>query len=1037
MLKALIRWSLQNRLVVLVAASISLIVGLYLAFQLPIDVFPDLTAPTVTVLAEAHNMAPEEVETLVTFPLETSLNGATSVRRVRSVSGIGISIVWAEFDWGTDIYRARQIVSEKLQLVADTLPPGVSAPIMAPISSIMGEIMLIAVTGPSDRLMEMRTIADWNIRRRLLSVTGVSQVVPIGGEVRQYQVLLDLDLLHHYGVRLDQVVETVTAASENSSGGFYVESGREYLVRGLGRIQNIEQLKKTPVAGVSTPSIRLEQLADVRIGPKVRRGVASVNAQEAVILTVQKQPDADTLELTAQIDGVLDEIEATLPQGLQIERLIFRQSDFIGAAVTNVLTALRDGAFLVVVVLFLFLLNFRTTLISVVAIPLSLIFTIYFFWLLDIGINTMTLGGMAIAIGALVDDAIIDVENVFRRLRENWQRSPDQRMPAGQVIFEASCEVRYPIMFATVIVIVVFVPLFALSGLEGRMLRPLGMSYMVSIFGSLLVALTITPVLCSYLLRGDSLLGREGESWVVRKLKSAYSPLLRFSIQRPIPVLVLAAGLVLAALILVPLMGRTFLPEFNEGTLTVTMVTLPGTSLEESNRLGTLAEEILLSNPEVLSTARRTGRAELDEHAQEVNAAEMDVRFQLRDRPREEFLESLRNQLAIIPGSVFNIGQPISHRIDHMLSGIQAAVAVKLFGPDLLRLRTLAESVRQVMEPIPGVVDLQVDQQAHVPQTQIRLNREAIGRYGLALEGVSEVVDIGLNGEVVGQILEEQQSYDLLVRFNEETRSGAEEMGRIKIDTPYGSVVPLMELADIHIDSGPNRISRENVQRMIVIQCNVTGGDLRGTVNDIRDAVQSQLQLPEGYYIVYGGQFESEAQASRVIGLLSILAVLAIFFILYLAFKSFRLAGLMMANLPLALIGGILAVFAGGGILSIASMVGFVTLVGIATRNGILLISRYEDLLKEEKPLLESIYQGSMERLSPILMTALTTGLALIPLALAGDQPGNEIQAPLAIVVLGGLLSSAFLNMVVLPALCVRFYPRVQPNGDHRIFPAE
>jgi len=1035
MLKALIRWSLQNRLVVLVTAAVSLILGLYLAFQLPIDVFPDLTAPTVTVLAEAHNMAPEEVETLVTFPIETSLNGATSVRRVRSVSGIGISIVWAEFDWGTDIYRARQIVSEKLQLVADTLPPGVSAPIMAPISSVMGEIMLIAVTGPSDRLMEMRTIADWSIRRRLLSVTGVSQVVPIGGEVRQYQVLLDLQLLHHYGVRLDQVVETVTAASENSSGGFYVESGREYLVRGLGRIQNIEQLKKTPVAGVSVPSIRLEQLGEVRIGPKVRRGMASVNTQEAVILTVQKQPDADTLELTAQIDGVLDEIEATLPQGLQIERLIFRQSDFIGAAVNNVLTALRDGALLVIVILFVFLLNFRTTLISVLAIPLSLTFTIYVFWLFDVGINTMTLGGMAIAIGALVDDAIIDVENVFRRLRENWQRSADQRMPASQVIFEASCEVRYPIMFATFIVIVVFVPLFALSGLEGRMLRPLGMSYMISIFGSLLVALTITPALCSYLLGGHSLLGRKQESWLVRNLKSAYSPLLRFSIQRPFPVLVLAAGLVLAALILVPFMGRTFLPEFNEGTLTITMVTLPGTSLEESNRLGTLAEEILLSNPEVLSTARRTGRAELDEHAQEVNAAEMDVRFQLRDRPREEFLESLRNQLAIVPGSVFNIGQPISHRIDHMLSGIQAAVAVKLFGPDLLRLRTLAESVRQVMEPIPGVVDLQVDQQAHVPQTQIRLNREAIGRYGLSLAGVSEVVDIGLNGEVVGQILEEQESYDLLVRFNEEARSGAEEMRRIQIDTPYGSVVPLMELADVQVDSGPNRISRENVQRMIVIQCNVAGGDLRGTVNNIRDAVQSQLQLPEGYYIVYGGQFESEAEASRVIGLLSILGVLAIFFILYLAFNSFRLAGLMMANLPLALIGGILAVFAGGGVLSIASMVGFVTLVGIATRNGILLVSRYEDLLKEEKSLFESIYQGSMERLSPILMTALTTGLALIPLALAGDQPGNEIQAPLAIVVLGGLLSSAFLNMVVLPALCVRFYPQAAAQRGSRDFP--
>ena len=1030
MLKALIRWSLINRLVVLVAATISLILGLYLAFQLPIDVFPDLTAPRVTVITEAHNMAPEEVETLVTFPIETSVNGATSVRRVRSMSGIGISIVWVEFDWGTDIYRARQIVSEKLQLVTDGLPPDASAPIMAPISSVMGEIMLIAVTGPADRLMEMRTLADWTLRRRLLSVTGVSQVVPIGGEVRQYQVLLDLHSLHHFGVHMEDVVEAVTTASENSSGGFYTQSGREYLIRGLGRIQHIEQLKRTPLAGTQAPSIRLEQVAEVRIGPKVRRGMASVNSQESVILTVQKQPEADTLELTAQIDQVLNEIEATFPEGLQIERLIFRQSDFIGEAVDNVLAALRDGAALVVIILFLFLLTFRTTLISVLAIPLALIFTIYIFWLFGITINTMTLGGMAIAIGALVDDAIIDVENVFRRLRENWKKPPEDQAPHRTVIFEASCEVRYPILFATFIVIVVFVPLFALSGLEGRMLRPLGMAYIVSIFGSLLVALTVTPALCSYLLVGDSLLGREEDSWVVRSLKTFYAPLLKFSIARPLPILILSAMLVATTLILVPFMGRTFLPEFNEGTLTITMATISGTSLEESDRLGGFAEEILLSNPEIVSTARRTGRAELDEHAQEVNAAEMDVRFQIKDRSREELLESLRAQLSIIPGTVFNIGQPISHRIDHMLSGIQAAVAVKLFGPDLLRLRSLAQSIQQIMQPIEGVVDLQVEQQAHVPQTQILLNREAIGRYGLSLEAVSEVIHVGLSGEVVGQVLEDQESYDLLVRFDEKARSGVEEMRRILVDTPYGAAVPLMELAEVRVDSGPNRISREDVQRMIVIQCNVAGGDLRGTVNQIREAVQSQLQLPEGYHVVYGGQFESEEQASQVIGVLSLLAVAAIFFLLYLAFNSFRLAALMMANLPLALIGGIVAVFAGGGILSIASMVGFVTLVGIATRNGILLVSRYEDLLKEGKPLGESIYQGSMERLSPILMTALTAGLALIPLALAGDQSGNEIQAPLAIVVLGGLLTSTFLNMVVIPALCIRYYPQ-RIREDH------
>jgi CzcA family heavy metal efflux pump len=1024
MLKALILWSLNNRLVVLVIAGLSLVLGLYLAFQLPVDVFPDLTAPRVTVITEAHNMAPEEVETLVTFPIETAVNGATSVRRVRSTSGIGISIVFVEFDWGTDIYRARQIVSEKLQLVTDSLPPDASAPIMAPISSVMGEIMLIAVTGPADRLMEMRTLADWTLRRRLLSVTGVSQVVPIGGEVRQYQVLLDLHSLHHYGVSLDQVVETVETASVNSSGGFYTDSGREYLIRGLGRIQQIEQLRKTPLPGNSAPSLRLEQLAEVRIGPKVRRGMASVNRRESVILSIQKQPDADTLELTAQIDEVLTEIEATFPEDLNIERMIFRQANFIELAVENVFAALRDGAVLVVVILFLFLLTFRTTLISVLAIPLALVFTVYVFWLFEVSINTMTLGGMAIAIGALVDDAIIDVENVFRRLRENWKKPLGEQAPHRTVIFEASCEVRYPILFATFIVIVVFVPLFALSGLEGRMLRPLGMSYIIAIFGSLLVALTVTPALCSYLLVGESLLGRAEESWMVRKLKSAYSPLLQFSIKRPFPILILAAVLVVTTLVLTPFMGRTFLPEFNEGTLTITMATVPGTALEESDRLGVLAEEILLSTPEVLSTARRTGRAELDEHAMEVNASEMEVRIQLKDRSKEDFLASLRSRLSIIPGTVFNIGQPISHRIDHMLSGVQAAVAVKLFGPDLLRLRTLAQSIEQIMQPIEGVVDLQVEQQTHVPQTQILLDREAIGRYGLSLEAVTDVIHVGLSGEVAGQILEDQESYDLLVRFDEEARSSAENMRRILVDTPYGSSVPLMELAEIRVDSGPNRISREDVQRMIVIQCNVSGGDLRGTVNQIRQAVQSQLQLPEGYYVVYGGQFESEEQASQVIGLLSLLAVAAIFFLLYLAFNSFRLAGLMMANLPLALIGGIVAVFAGGGVLSIASMIGFVTLIGIATRNGILLVSRYEDLLKEGKPLGESIYQGSMERLSPILMTALTAGLALIPLALAGNQSGNEIQAPLAIVVLGGLLTSTFLNMVVLPALCIRFYPK-------------
>jgi Cu(I)/Ag(I) efflux system membrane protein CusA/SilA len=1024
MINTIIRWSIHNRLLVIAVAFLTLVIGVYVALELPVDVFPDLTAPTVTVLSDAHSMAPEEIELLVTFPIETALNGATGVRRVRSATGIGISVVWVEFDWGTDIYRARQIVSEKLQLISTTLPPDVIGPVMAPITSIMGEILLVGLTGPADRLMEMRTLADWTLRRRLLALSGVSQVIPIGGEVRQYQVLLDPELLRHYGITLDQAIEAVESSSNNFSGGFYVQSGKEYLIRGMGRVHSLEELKLTTVATYNNVPVLLTQVAEIRIGPKVRRGAASVNAQEAVILSIQKQPDANTLDLTARVDEVLDDIEKTLPPGIKIDRFIFRQSDFIEAAIENVLEALRDGAVLVVIVLFIFLFNFRTTFISVMAIPLALIFTIFILKLLGSSINTMTLGGMAIAIGALVDDAIIDVENVFRRLRENRLKPEEDRKPVVDVIFEASSEVRYPIIFATFIVIVVFIPLFALSGFEGRMLNPLGISFIVSIFASLLVALTITPALCTYLLPGLSMLGREEESWVVRKLKAVYAPTLRYSMDRPMLVGISCLTLLLAALALVPMMGRTFLPEFNEGSLTVTMVTVPGTSLEESDRLGRLAEEIFLSNPEIISTARRTGRAELDEHAQEVNAAEMDVRFELKDRDRETFLSALRSQSTLLPGSQLTIGQPISHRIDHMISGTRAAIAVKLFGPDLLRLRGLAEQIRQAMEPVEGVVDLQVEQQFHIPQTRIHFKREALGKYGLSIDDVGRAVDVGLSGEVVGIVMEEQKAFDLLVRFDKNYRSNLEQLRQVKINTSSGAAIPLMQVADVRLDSGPNFISREDVQRKIVIQANVAGRDLRGTVDGVRAAIEDQVQLPEGYYVVYGGQFESEQEASRVIGILSVVAVLAVFFILYLAFGSLQLATLMMANLPLALIGGIVAVFAGGGVLSIASMVGFITLLGIATRNGILMVSRYHTLLQEGKALRDAIYQGSMERLSPILMTALTTGLALIPLVLAGQESGNEIQAPLAIVVLGGLLSSTFLNMVVIPALCLRFYPK-------------
>ena len=1023
MLNALIRWSIENRLIVVIGMMASLVVGVYLALQLPIDVFPDLTAPTVTVLTEVHNMAPEEVETLVTFPIETALNGATGVRRVRSVSGIGISIVWVDFDWDMDIYRARQIVSEKLQLTQAVLPPDIPSPVLAPISSIMGEIMLIGVTGKPHQLMEMRTLSDWAIRRRVLALAGISQVIPLGGEVRQYQVLVDPERLRLHGVTLDDVMKGAAASSLNSSGGFYSRSGREYLIRGLGRVQNLDQLRRTPIGGSSSPAVRLQDVASVVIGPRVRRGVGSINGEEAVVMAVLKQPEADTLALTRQIDTVLDEIESSLPEGIGIERFIFRQSEFIHVAVSNVLRALRDGAILVVVILFLFLLNLRTTFISITAIPLSLFFAVGIFYLFGGTINTMTLGGMAIAIGALVDDAIIDVENVFRRLRLNLQRGED-RKPDDQVIYEASSEVRYPIMFATLIVIVVFVPLFALSGLEGRMLRPLGISYLVAIFGSLLVALTVTPALCSYLIPRSKALYRVEEAWLVRQTKKLYAPLLNQSLSRPVPILALALLLLIPALLSVPYMGRTFLPEFNEGTLTITQVTLPGTSLQESDRLGRTAEEILHSNPEVLSTSRRTGRAELDEHAQEVNSAEIDVRFRLQERDREEFLAALRSQFSVVPGTVFSIGQPISHRIDHMLSGTRAAVAVKLFGPDLLTLRSLAREIRDVMKEVEGVVDLQVEPQTHVPQLQIRLDRDAVGAYGLSMDTVHTVVDAGLNGEIVGQIFEEQRAWDLVVRFPQDARDDPEAIERIRVESPSGVSIPLMQLADIVIDSGPNRISREDVQRKIVIQCNVAQRDLGTTVNEIRATVAERVQLPDEYYVVYGGQFESEAKASRLVGILSLLAILGVFLLLYVAFSSLRLAILMMSNLPLALIGGVVAVFVSGGVLSIASMVGFITLLGIATRNGILLVSRYEDLLKEGKSLRDAILQGSMDRLTPILMTALTAGLALIPLALTGHRPGNEIQSPLAVVVLGGLISSTVLNMIVLPALCSRFYPR-------------
>jgi copper/silver efflux system protein len=1015
MLNALIAWSLRNRVVVVVAAALMLAAGTWTAVRMPVDVFPDLTAPTVTVLTEAHGMAPEEVEALVTFPIETAVNGATGVRRVRSASAQGISVVWVEFDWGTDIFRDRQIVSEKLQTLASTLPAGIPAPVLAPVSSVMGEIMMIGLTGPQPP-DQLRTVADWTIRRRLLAVAGVAQVVPIGGAVKQYQVVADPARMLAAGVTLEQIMDATRSSNANASGGVYMDRGQEYVIRGIGRVQSIDDIAQTVVAVKGGIPVTLGQVADIRIGAAPKLGDGSVNAKPGVVLAVQKQPGANTLELTKRIAREVAEIQRTLPEGMTIRAELFRQSSFISVAISNVLNALRDGAVLVVIILFLFLWNVRTTAISVVAIPLSLVVGIFAMKLLGVTINTMTLGGMAIAIGALVDDAIIYVENVFRRLKENHHLPESERRPALAVIFDASREIRASIVNATFIIIVVFLPLFFLGGVEGRLLRPLGFAYVVSILASLLVAVTVTPALCAYLLPNAKAVITEHESALVRWLKARYARTLDMVLKHPKSVLAGAiASLVIAASV-VPFLGSAFLPPFNEGALTVSVVTVPGTSLAEANDIGRRVEEILLSHKEVVNTDRRQGRAELDEHAQGVNAAEVDVTLR-EGIDKERLFAELRDEFSTLPGTSVTIGQPIGHRIDHMLSGTRANIAVKIFGPDLYKLRQLGAQVRDAMRPVAGVADLQMDEQADVPQLRIRADRPAMARYGMTVGELAEAIDVAFNGEAVSQVLEEGRSYDLVVRFPDHLRADATAISSAVFDTPTGQKVPLSQLARIAVERGPNLITREDVQRKIVVQANVADRDLGSTVADIERAVTEKVPLPVGYHIVYGGQFESQEEATRLIGVLSLLSIAAIFLILYGEFRSSRTALLVMANLPLALIGGLVAVVLTGGVVSIASLVGFVTLFGIATRNGILLVAHYRHLLAEGASFREAVTRGSLERLSPILMTALTAGLALIPLAIGGGEPGNELQTPMAIVILGGLLSATALNMVVLPAL--------------------
>jgi CzcA family heavy metal efflux pump len=1016
MLNRIVRFSLQNRVLIIAASVLLILTGAYTASKMEVDVFPDLTAPTVVVLTEAHGMAPEEVERLVTFPVETSVNGAGNVRRVRSSSSAGISIVWVEFEWGTDIYRARQIVNEKISIVSGQLPFGVSAPVMAPQSSIMGEIMLISVTGTATSKMDTRTIADWQIRPLLLAIGGVSQVVVIGGEFRQFQVLASPQKMSFYNVSLNELLKASEEANMNAAGGFMSEYSNEYIVRGIGRTSDLKELGRSLIKTVNGFPVKIEDVAEIKIGSAIKIGDGSLRGEPAVIMTVMKQPGTNTLELTQKIDNALADLQKTLPADLVINTKIFRQADFINASIGNIQKTLIEGSVFVILVLFLFLMNWRPTFISLVAIPVSLLTAILTLKWLGFTINTMSLGGMAIAIGALVDDAIIDVENVFKRLRQNAVKPEGERKNKIDVIFDASVEIRTSIINATFIIIVAFVPLFFLSGMEGRLLAPLGIAFIVSLFASLIVAITITPVLCSYLLTNEKMLrSRHRESWVVRKLGTAYEKGLVKAMQFKKAILATAIVLFAGALVVLGSLGRSFLPEFNEGSLVVSATSLPGISLEESNKIGSNIEKALLTVPEIQTTTRRTGRAELDEHAQGVNASEIDAPFKLKGRSRESFMEEVREKLAGISGANITIGQPIGHRIDHMLSGTRANIAIKIFGPDLGKLFSLSNQVKNTIDGTVGLVDLSVEQQVEIPQVQIRANRDMLNKYGITVGEFAEFTDVAFAGEKVSEVYEGNQRFDLVLRFDENNRGNLDKISNTLIDAGDGQKIPLNYVASIVSTTGPNTINRENVQRKTVVSANVAGRDQRSVVEEIRQKIEAGVKLPEGYRIEYGGQFESEEEASRTLLITSLLALLVIFFLLYMEFRELRISAIILLNLPLALIGGVLSVWLTSGIMSIPAIIGFITLFGVATRNGILLVSHYKTLQAEGRNLYDTVITGSKDRLSPILMTALTAGLALIPLALGGDLPGNEIQSPMAKVILGGLLSSTLLNLFVVP----------------------
>ena len=1018
MLNKIIRYSLNNRLLVLVASILLMFAGIYTSLKMDVDVFPDLNAPTVVVMTEAPGMAPEEVERLVTFPVETALNGATDVRRVRSSSTTGFSVVWVEFDWGTDIYRARQITSEKLAVVGESLPQGVGTPTLGPQSSILGEMMIIGLTADSTSMRDLRTLADWTIRPRLLSIGGVAQVTVIGGEMKEYQILLDLPRMKQYGVSLDEVLTAARQMNRNANGGILYEYGNEYIIRGAVSTTDIDAIAKGVVKCVNGVPILMGDIAEVKIGDKAPKlGCASVEAHPAVLLTVTKQPNTSTLDLTDKLLDSVDELKKNMPADVTVSTDIFRQSHFIENSIDNVKKSLYEGAIFVVIVLFFFLMNVRTTIISLVALPLSLLFSILALHFMGFTINTMSLGGMAIAIGSLVDDAIVDVENVYKHLRENRKLPPGERKPIIDIVFEASREVRMPILNSTLIIIVTFIPLFFLTGMEGRMLVPLGIAFIVALFASTVVALTLTPVLCSYLLGkegDDSKMSRE--PIVARTLKKYYQRALEWSLRHRREVLGGTIVLFVAALITFFTLGRSFLPSFNEGSFTINVSTLPGISLEESDNIGRRAEQLLLEVPEIKTVARKTGRAELDEHALGVNTSEIEAPFELKDRSHAEVVADVRKKLSILPGVNIEIGQPISHRIDAMLSGTQARIAIKLFGDDLNRMFMLGNQIKKNISTIDGVVDLNVEQQIERPQLKITPRREMLARYGVTLAEFSEFIDVALAGEVVSQVYEGSRTFDLTVKVKDDERATASRIGDLMLDTQEGKV-PLSTLAKIESATGPNTINRENVKRKIVISANVSDRDLRSVVDDIRERIDETITLPEGYFIEYGGQFESEAAASRTLSIVSLFSLLVVFLLLYNQFRSASQSAVILLNLPLALIGGVFILRFTTGEISIPAIIGFISLFGIATRNGMLLVSHYNTMLAEGHTLHNIVLHGSLDRLNPILMTALTSALALIPLALGGDLPGNEIQSPMAKVILGGLITSTFLNAFVVPVV--------------------